>query len=802
MREKHRLLSPWLVALAVGLLGTWLFHLTQFSNFDLFPGDRGDARFVAYCVEHWYQALRGEATLLSPAIFYPVKGTLGYSDILLAHAFPYSMLRVNGLGIFPALEVTIIVFNFLNYLVCFFLLYKTLRLRLIAACAGAYFFAFNSPKLAQLGHLQLQCLFFLPLIAIFIIVFMQQAATINQKKAGLLLSLAALCFNLQLMTTFYLGWYLALWALFFFLSVLAFSRTRALLFSLLIKFRPAIIASGVVFLLGFIPFLLIYLPVVETTGWRPYEEINSMTPTGWAFLAMGDGNYIWGGLSAFIRERHLPDTWGELQLGIGLAASLAWLAVTAFSITLIKKYAGRQTASHDADLDVSEPEQTYNFLLVCAILATNAFLLVGLKYWSDASPWYYVYQYFPGGQSLRAVARYMIFLALPMAIAFACVLHYVMQKIAAHKNKQRRTALTVLIIALIAFGAFEQAGDYRSFSMRGERYYLEQIAAKLPNDCSAFYVAAGTRAFHNSHEYQIDASLVSVIRHVPTLNGYSGKFPPAWSLFDVKALDYEGNVKQWIQLHNVRGKVCRLELDPNLNVHSLTLANIIGDTKSFVRQQYSDFFNREPEDVEMKEWTKVLAACAPFELSCDRIAVSTKLFRSPEFWERGYFVLRLYQVAHGRMPNYGEFMMDMQHLRGVVPPAQEDQNKIVLIENFIGRNEFKAAYEELSHADYVRKLMHSAKVALPYEEALISDLESGRKSRAEVLKAVAESQQVSNKFFNEGLIVLHYFGYLRRDPDAGGLKAWLKQLDANADARSLADGFLDSPEYRKRFPFQ
>ena len=54
--------------------------------------------------------------------------------------------------------------------------------------------------------------------------------------------------------------------------------------------------------------------------------------------------------------------------------------------------------------------------------------------------------------------------------------------------------------------------------------------------------------------------LVSVMRGVPTLNGYSGHAPPGWSLREVEAPGYEENVRKWITLHNLDGRICQLEV--------------------------------------------------------------------------------------------------------------------------------------------------------------------------------------------------------------------------------------------------
>src|SRR3954451_359705 len=177
---QHKQRTALLTALLLGVAGTIQYHSRQFlSGFDTFFGDRGDARGFVYFCEHWYQSILGKASLLSPGIFYPVKGTLAYSDLMVGFAVPYSLFRVLGFNIFTSVEFTIIVVTFLAYCTAFLLLYRALNFGLIPSCAGAMFFAFNSPKFNQLTHLQLQYVFLLPLIFLFVIIFAKQWETID-----------------------------------------------------------------------------------------------------------------------------------------------------------------------------------------------------------------------------------------------------------------------------------------------------------------------------------------------------------------------------------------------------------------------------------------------------------------------------------------------------------------------------------------------------------------------------------------------------------------------------------------------
>src|SRR5215212_8375341 len=99
----------------LGIAATIQYHSTQFfSGFDRFFGDRGDARGFLYYCEHWYRSLLGKSSLLSPGVFYPAKGTLAYSDLLLGVGVPYSLFRALGVEMFLSLEITIILITLLS----------------------------------------------------------------------------------------------------------------------------------------------------------------------------------------------------------------------------------------------------------------------------------------------------------------------------------------------------------------------------------------------------------------------------------------------------------------------------------------------------------------------------------------------------------------------------------------------------------------------------------------------------------------------------------------------------------------
>jgi hypothetical protein len=196
--------------------------------------------------------------------------------------------------------------------------------------------------------------------------------------------------------------------------------------------------------------------------------------------------------------------------------------------------------------------------LAILILATTLFYVFGFRYRGGHSPWYFIYNYFPGGGAIRGVSRYVIFLALPISIAFAYVLNRGLEYASREQTLFRRRALTALMLFLGAVSVFEQFGVPRigatGFSVRLEKRYLGTLAAELSPDCEAFYLANGALARRTMPEYQYDAMLISAISGIPTLNASSSQFPTAWDLYALNSPEYEQKVKSWVASQGLKGK--------------------------------------------------------------------------------------------------------------------------------------------------------------------------------------------------------------------------------------------------------
>jgi hypothetical protein len=227
--------------------------------------------------------------------------------------------------------------------------------------------------------------------------------------------------------------------------------------------------------------------------------------------------------------------------------------------------------------------------------------------------------------------------------------------------------------------------------------------------------------------------------------------------------------------------------------------NPLDTNEFFVRQQYLDFLNREPDGPGLAGWVSTLNNCAAGDTSCDRVHVSEAFYRSAEFQERGYFAYRFYTTALGRKPDYSEFAPDLSRVSGFLDAAQLEAAKTALVDNFMSRPEFTRQYDSLSDTAFVDKLLQTAGVTSSDRQGLIDGLRTRRLRRADVLRQIAESGEVYQKYYNQAFVVMEYFGYLHRDPDALYLN-WIVALNANpADSRRMVDGFVNSAEYRNRF---
>jgi hypothetical protein len=192
-----------------------------------------------------------------------------------------------------------------------------------------------------------------------------------------------------------------------------------------------------------------------------------------------------------------------------------------------------------------------------------------------------------------------------------------------------------------------------------------------------------------------------------------------------------------------------------------------------------------------------------------RIDVSAAYYRSIEFQQTGYVVYRLYRGSLGRTVLYNEFLADMQEVGKGLIVGEEGwrerltANKRAFYQAWSQRQDFRSRYDRLTDAQFVDALYASMGVAASAAErdALLSSLASGA-PRAEALGRAVENEEFSRLEFNKAFVLMQYFGYLRRNPDAEGFGHWLGKLEefgGDYQRAEMVKAFLSSTEYRDRF---
>jgi uncharacterized protein (TIGR03118 family) len=185
-----------------------------------------------------------------------------------------------------------------------------------------------------------------------------------------------------------------------------------------------------------------------------------------------------------------------------------------------------------------------------------------------------------------------------------------------------------------------------------------------------------------------------------------------------------------IALNNPTGTVVGLG-SPNVvevtildNDTGAPVTNPIDETNFFVRQQYLDFLNREPDQAGLDFWTNEITSCGGNAqcVEVKRINVSAAFFLSLEFQRTGYIAYLTHRVAFGATASgspvpvlYGNFQRDVQALqRGFVfgaPNADTvlEANKVAYFNEFVTRPEFVTKYPStLTNEQYVDNLLASA----------------------------------------------------------------------------------------------
>ena len=214
--------------------------------------------------------------------------------------------------------------------------------------------------------------------------------------------------------------------------------------------------------------------------------------------------------------------------------------------------------------------------------------------------------------------------------------------------------------------------------------------------------------------------------------------------------------------------------------------------ENFVRQQYLDFLDREPDSGGFTAWVNALDNDLP------KASLIEGFMDSGEFRFKGKFIAQVYLGILARDAEYGGF-------RGWLGALLAGASREQIVEGFLGSAEFQINFgSNLTNGQFVERMYNNVLLRSSDPGGFnywVGQLNSGQMTRAQAALGFLDSDEFQNLAVSQNRvdISLLYFDMLRRGPDAGGFLFWVGALNAGVPLTSVIDGFLSSTEYQSRF---
>ena len=486
----------------VFLVAFLLVPVSQLDGLKLMPGDIGDARLNNYFLENIYQFLFGHIdSLWNVKFFWPFPYVLGFSDNLFGASPIYIVSRFLTGQSDTAFQLWFFTGYFVNFWAVYYSLSK-LGLSRYSACVGATIFAFALPVSAHASHAQLYYRFGVPLATTYFALFLS-------RKDWNLFAIASIWLVWQFFCGIYMGFFVLI--LMFAMLISHFVVTRygngtpvtasfqTLLSSLTHQSRRknfnllvCLIALLCLMLFLFYP----YLQVTRLYGVnRSWDEISLMLPRLQSYL-LADASSIWSFSESKIFSE-IPMRHEHQMFFGGVSILLGLLGVIVGS----RKNYGN----------------TY-----VVISLSLAILFVITLYVGGVSLWY-LFHKLPLASAIRAMTRIDLVLLFPVAYLASISIDYIQ----AHWRRSFKIVFFVIVLLLIFESSLIQMNASKKTEWRDRIAQKEAILPTQLNAGDVLFFAQNTGPFYAD---ELDAMWVALRHGVDTLNGYSGSFPPGFSV--------------------------------------------------------------------------------------------------------------------------------------------------------------------------------------------------------------------------------------------------------------------------------
>jgi len=436
-------------------------------------------------------------------------------------------------------------------------------------------------------------------------------------------------------------------------------------------------------------------------------------------------------------------------------------------------------------------------------------LVIGFFYSIGWNFFFYrlLYYYMPGFQSMRAPMRGAMFAYLGLAILSGLGVSHL-----AVILPQRRAWFTgTIVFSLACLLLLLEMNNAPLYFIRGD-VYPDQVTQRLKQTT----MRGGIMYFPEGPDYNQRYMLRAADHGKPLIIGTSGFMPP--NNLELERMLKGGNIPNEL-----------IDLLEKIPTSYLVVANelIREDRKQdfqvflgrMIQADRLRFINRFDGQHDLYAVTKNepearAEAGLPFDLSIHDWAGTihndpVAMLGGTLAWTQKLY--RIYVASTGAMPRYKEFVTDFDEIsRGVIVGAEDESQLFAnhfsqFLNSWTKRERFEKTFGHLDDAGFVDKLIENAGLTFDpvARQALVAGLTNHQESRASVLSKIADDPGFIEKEQYRSLIDLHYFAYLRRNPDdppdgdLRGFNFWLDDLERNHTPAKLASAFSLTDEYRQ-----
>jgi hypothetical protein len=232
--------------------------------------------------------------------------------------------------------------------------------------------------------------------------------------------------------------------------------------------------------------------------------------------------------------------------------------------------------------------------------------------------------------------------------------------------------------------------------------------------------------------------------------------------------------------------------NPGTASSGATSFSVVLSDSAFVTQQYEDFLDRQPDPAGLNAWLGALSA------GTSRSQMIADFMSSTEFSGKGLFVAQAYVGLLGRDADYNGFKAWLNWLEN------GSGTELGLVSAFLNSSEFQNNFgANLTDTQFVTLMYQNVLLRQPDSggvSAWVSYLASGG-TRPQVALGFLQSAEFLGltSTQNRVTVSLLYFDMLRRQPDSGGFNGWVAALNSGTSLVDVISGFLNSGEYSARF---